>query len=205
VAENLRIMHPALSGFAWRRKAGALIAGKLAEIFPGHGISPGAIVGDLSIARRQMVEVARAFTVTEEPLKLVILDEPTSSLDSSAAGQLLDSSAGPWHGASCILISHLWARFSAPRTGWWSCATARSSMPGRPANSPATPWSAPWAASPRRRPWASPSPPSARRQPAGARKAGGPERGARAHAFRGEVVGLAGLSGHGQTDLLVAW
>src|SRR5260221_9741540 len=25
VAENLRIMHPALSGFAWRRKAGALI------------------------------------------------------------------------------------------------------------------------------------------------------------------------------------
>ena len=32
-------MHPALSGFAWRRKAGALIAGKLDEIFPGHGIS----------------------------------------------------------------------------------------------------------------------------------------------------------------------
>ena len=46
VAENLRIMHPALSGFAWRRKAGALIVGKLDEIFPGHGISPGAIVGD---------------------------------------------------------------------------------------------------------------------------------------------------------------
>ena len=36
-----------------------------------------------------MVEVARAFTVTDEPLQLVILDEPTSSLDAHAAGQLL--------------------------------------------------------------------------------------------------------------------
>ena len=36
-----------------------------------------------------MVEVARAFTVTDDPLRLVILDEPTSSLDAHTAGQLL--------------------------------------------------------------------------------------------------------------------
>jgi|FEC22Drversion2_1045045.scaffolds.fasta_scaffold00009_24 ribose transport system ATP-binding protein len=108
VAENARIMHPALRGFGWRRRAGSLIIGKLDEIFPGHGISAADIVGDLSIARRQMVEIARAFSETESRARLVILDEPTSSLDSVVAGQLLgfvrrfvDS------GGSVILISHL--------------------------------------------------------------------------------------------------
>ena len=55
-----------------------------------------------------MVEVARAFTVTDDPLRLVILDEPTSSLDAHTAGQLLAfvrRSVG--QGISCILISHL--------------------------------------------------------------------------------------------------
>lgn len=47
VAENARIMHPALRGFGWRRRAGSLIVGKLDEIFPGHGVAAGDIVGDL--------------------------------------------------------------------------------------------------------------------------------------------------------------
>ena len=108
VAENARINHPSLRGVAWRRRAAALIAAKLDEIFPGHDIAASAIVSDLSIGRRQMVEVARAFTVTQDPLELVILDEPTSSLDAHTAGQLLafvrHFIAG---GKSCILISHL--------------------------------------------------------------------------------------------------
>ncbi|TIN15565.1 MAG: sugar ABC transporter ATP-binding protein, partial [Mesorhizobium sp.] len=70
-----------LRGLSWRRKAADLIAAKLDEIFPGHSISASDIVADLSIGRRQMVEVARAFTVTQDRLDLVILDEPTSSLD----------------------------------------------------------------------------------------------------------------------------
>ena len=36
-----------------------------------------------------MVEIARAFTATDMPARLVILDEPTSSLDAVVAGQLL--------------------------------------------------------------------------------------------------------------------
>jgi ribose transport system ATP-binding protein len=108
VAENARINHASLTGFGWRRRAGDLIVAKLDEIFPGHGIGPSDVVSDLSIGRRQMVEVARAFTVTDDPLKLVILDEPTSSLDVHTAGQLLAfvrrAVAG---GASCVLISHL--------------------------------------------------------------------------------------------------
>ena len=38
-------------------------AAKLVEIFPGHSISAADIAGDLSIGRRQMVEVARATRV----------------------------------------------------------------------------------------------------------------------------------------------
>ena len=90
------------------RRAATLMGDKLDAIFPGHGIDPAAQVGDLSIARRQMVEIARAFTVTDTPAQLVILDEPTSSLDSVLAGQLLAYvrrfiAAG----GSVILISHL--------------------------------------------------------------------------------------------------
>lgn len=108
VAENTRVLHAAIRGIGWRRRAGRLIANALDDVFPGHGIAPDAVVGDLPLGRRQMIEVARAFTVTSDPLKLVILDEPTSSLDSHTANQLfafLRRSVGA--GASCILISHM--------------------------------------------------------------------------------------------------
>ncbi len=108
VAENARIMHPALRGFGWRRRAGDLIVGKLDEIFPGHGVAAGDIVGDLSIARRQMVEIARAFSETDRPARLVTLDEPTSSLDAVVAGQLLAFVRRfVKTGGAVILISHL--------------------------------------------------------------------------------------------------
>ena len=40
VAENARVVHPAIQGFGWRRRAGRLILDKLDEIFPGHGVRP---------------------------------------------------------------------------------------------------------------------------------------------------------------------
>ena len=108
VAENTRIGHPSLRGLGWNRRAARLIIDRLDEIFPGHGIAAGDVVGDLSIGKRQMVEVARAFTVTDDPLRMVILDEPTSSLDSHAAGQLLAFvRRSVAEGVSCILISHI--------------------------------------------------------------------------------------------------
>src|SRR5690606_34558694 len=73
VAENTRVNHLSLRGGGWRKKSARLIAAKLDEIFPGHGIDPFDIVSDLSIGKRQMVEVARAFTVTDHPLDVVIL------------------------------------------------------------------------------------------------------------------------------------
>ena len=108
VAENARIMHPHLSGLRWRREAGGLISNELDRIFPDHGISANAIVSDLPLTQRQMVEIARAFTVTDQPARLVILDEPTSSLDAVVAGQLLEFVRRfAEEGGSTILISHL--------------------------------------------------------------------------------------------------
>jgi ribose transport system ATP-binding protein len=108
VAENARVLHPGIAGWAWRKRAAKLIGSKLDEVFPGHGIALDAIVGDLPIGKRQMIEVARAFTITKAPLHLVILDEPTSSLDSHTAAQLLTHVRRVVAtGVGCVLISHL--------------------------------------------------------------------------------------------------
>ncbi len=108
VAENARVFHPSVTGFGWKRRAGTLIREMLDEIFPGHGIEAEDVVGDLSIGKRQMVEIARAFTTTDLPLRTVILDEPTSSLDAVTSGQLLRFIRRVLEqGVSCILTSHV--------------------------------------------------------------------------------------------------
>jgi ribose transport system ATP-binding protein len=84
-----------------------MILEKLDEIFPGHGIGPADLVQDLSIDWRQMVEVARAFTETDERVRLVILDEPTSALDPQTSKQLLaHMRRAVGRGISLVFISH---------------------------------------------------------------------------------------------------
>ncbi len=108
VAENTRIIHRSLTGWGWKKRSRDLIVQKLDEIFPGHGISPDDEVADLAIGKRQMAEIARAFTVTDGALRLVVLDEPTSSLDSVTAGQLMQFvKTETARGTSVIFISHL--------------------------------------------------------------------------------------------------
>jgi len=206
VAENARINHASLKGIGWRRKAAALIEQKLDEIFPGHAIDPDDIVGDLSIGRRQMVEVARAFTVTDDPLDLVILDEPTSSLDAHTAGQLLDFVrrfvAG---GKSCILISHLLGEiFSASnrivvmRDGKVVATDATSAFDrDRLVATMGGTVRKPGQAAGEGEQARAEKPVCVRARPQG--QADGRE--LRAH--EGEIIGLAGLAGHGQTRLLL--
>ena len=206
VAENTRILHPSIAGWGWRRHAGELIRGKLDEIFPGHGISADAVVGDLSIGKRQMVEVARAFTITEAPLHLVILDEPTSSLDSHRASQLLSHVRRVIAtGAGCVLISHLLGEIleysdrivvmrdgkvvAADRASAFNRDKLVTTMGGVAAGKMrSTKEAVPRGTTPVR----------VRARPAKQRD------GIELIAHQGEIVGLAGLSGHGQTEILLS-
>ncbi len=108
VAENLRISHSDLRGIGWRKRARVEIAASLDIVFPGHGIDPDVTVDQLSIAQRQMVEIAIGFAPRGSDAKLVILDEPTSSLDAGIAQQLLAHIARFCaEGGAVILISHM--------------------------------------------------------------------------------------------------
>lgn len=206
VAENARISHPSIKGIGWRHKARALIGEMLDQVFPGHEISTDDVVGDLSIARRQMVEIARAFAVTDAEAKVVILDEPTSSLDAVAARKLLAHVRRYVGSGGCVvLISHLLGEIldtsdriavmrdgavvALDRAGSFSrnsLVSAMGSVAEGVSDTQRT------AASIRER---EPIVVQARPNPALAEKA--------LAAHRGEVVGLAGLSGQGQTELLV--
>lgn len=107
VFENVRILHHGLRGPGWPRRARRMVRAALDDIFPGHGIDADSVVDDLPIGQRQMVEIARAFTVTDQPVRLVILDEPTSSLGARAAEQLMQfTRRATARGISCIFISH---------------------------------------------------------------------------------------------------
>lgn len=204
VAENARIMHPSLKGIGWRRRAAALIGGMLDTIFPGHDIEPAQLVGDLSIARRQMVEIARAFTSTETPVRLVILDEPTSSLDGVLAGQLLAYVRKfVADGGAVILISHLLNEILTTgdrivvmrdggivadrAAGEFTRVSLVESM-GSVAQEQVRREQRSASATAERKVSAAPA-----SQPDGSTLV----------ASRGEVIGLAGLGGHGQTDMLV--
>jgi len=93
------------AGSGWRRRAEARIEERLDEMFPGHGIRATTWIGDLTLAQRQMVEIARA--TLDDDLRLLILDEPTESLTGGATAALYDAvrrmSAD---GVAVMLISH---------------------------------------------------------------------------------------------------
>jgi ribose transport system ATP-binding protein len=72
----------------WRRKAAELARSTLEAIFPGNHVDPSLNVGALSLAQQQMVEIGRA--AADPRLKLLILDEPTSSLDATRAHELIE-------------------------------------------------------------------------------------------------------------------
>ncbi|HTD17462.1 MAG TPA: ATP-binding cassette domain-containing protein [Chthoniobacterales bacterium] len=73
--------------FDWRKKTAEAAKRSLELVFPGNRIRPSNPIASLSLAGRQMVEIARAAAAPD--LKLLILDEPTSSLDGRRSDELL--------------------------------------------------------------------------------------------------------------------
>ena len=88
VAENFFLESPEaarpLPG--WRRTYRSKARAALDAVFPASGIDVEDTVDRLSIGQRQMIEIARA--AAAPGLKLLILDEPTSSLDLERSRQL---------------------------------------------------------------------------------------------------------------------
>lgn len=107
VAENFFVEAPGAAGLlpGWRSPYRNRARKALDAVFPGHGISPDAVVGTLTLGERQMVEIARA--AATPGVRLVILDEPTSSLSARRASQLIAHvHARAAAGLAFIFISH---------------------------------------------------------------------------------------------------
>ena len=107
VYENFYLEHAELfrSAWGWRKKARHLAQAAIDEIFPDNPVDVGMRLGSLPIAQQQMVEIARA--VSDRNLRLLILDEPTSSLPREQTDQLLRYvDARRTQGVSFVFISH---------------------------------------------------------------------------------------------------
>ena len=202
VVENTRLMHQSLAGLGWRARARRIIAASLDAVFPGHRIDPITQVGSLSIAERQMVEIAMAFSDAGIPPRVVILDEPTSSLDAGLSAQLLAHVRRfIASGGAVVLISHIMGEILSTATrivvmkdgqivaeraaGGFDHAALVEAM-----GSAALSTNVVQATAATGKPVLS--------MPA-LRASGLPF-----VARRGEVIGLSGLGGHGQSDMLLA-
>ncbi|NLS00652.1 sugar ABC transporter ATP-binding protein [Rhizobium sp. P38BS-XIX] len=203
VVENMRVVHRGLSGWNWRRQAASIVRTKLDEIFSGHRIDVMRSVGELSIAERQMVEIAITFCTVGEKPKLVILDEPTSSLDAGLAEQLMTYVRSfVRNGGSVMLISHILgeilstaSRILVMKDGRVVADRAAEDFT---AHSLVQAMGSVVKEQDRKRKTTEvASAPALLALPARAGK------GLAFTARKGEVIGLAGLAGHGQTDMLL--
>ena len=201
IVENTRIMHRHLGGFGWRRRAAKIIETSLDAVFPSHGIDSGRAVGDLSIAERQMVEISMAFSNAGVAPRLVILDEPTSSLDASLARQMLDHVRRfVAAGGSVIFISHILHeiletsdRIVVMKDGR---VVAERPAPGFDHHGLVEAMGTVAKEETAQR--------STREQSTAPLILSHQTKGLPFTALKGEIIALAGLAGHGQTELLLA-
>jgi ribose transport system ATP-binding protein len=105
-AENFYLERPeGARPVAWLGAYRRMVRESVAAVFPGAAIDPDIRVGRLDIARRQMLEIARA--AVDPALRLLILDEPTSSLSAQEARQLhAHVAARAAEGLAVVFISH---------------------------------------------------------------------------------------------------
>ena len=204
VAENFFIETPRHVSLRpnWRAAYRDMSRAALDAVFPGNAIAVDARIDRLSIGERQMVEIARA--VATPGVRLIVLDEPTSSLDLERSQQVRDYvQAGARQGLAFIFISHklqeiidVASRVVVLRNGRvaWKGAVSESSVDGL-VELMGGDASAIHHRIDRVRGGADEAVRVSGRFVADGRSLS---------LYRGEVVGLAGLEGHGQKDLLRA-
>jgi ribose transport system ATP-binding protein len=107
VVEHLAAAEPDRVQRGWRSGAAEVLKQRLDEMFPRHGISPMTYVNSLTLAQRQMLQIALS-TIHHSRLRLLILDEPTSALSSEPAEQLFGylRDRRSQDSLSIILVSH---------------------------------------------------------------------------------------------------
>ena len=202
-AANVFIGREPLRGGPLRLVDRARLAADAAPLFARLGVDfrPDTPVSGLSLAQRQLVEIAKALSLDS---RLVIMDEPTSSLTLAETGRLLRVIADlKASGVSVIFISHRLDEVTACADrvvvlrdgrlvgrlakGEISPAAMIRLMIGRELKSIYRPPAAP------------PGEPILEIQ--GARTATYPTREVELAVRRGEILGLAGLIGAGRTEL----
>ncbi|MCO6049684.1 ATP-binding cassette domain-containing protein [Mesorhizobium sp. RP14(2022)] len=207
VAENFYVEQPQFAKLSplWLSRYHRLAQESIERIFPRAGIATGRLVGELTIAERQMVEIARA--ASDPRLKLLILDEPTSSLGAERSAQLRSFARSlAERGASVIFISHKLAevlsvsdRVVAMRNGRiaWVKETGETNIADLVEAMGGTGETVTRAAREARE--KAPHPIRARITGARVEKLNRP-----LELHGGEIVGIAGLEGSGQRQLLEA-
>ena len=105
VAENIVLdKQNEFKGFILRNREFHEIAARVLTQLGQSEINPNCLVKDLSIAQQQVVEIAKAVT---SKAKIVLMDEPTSSISQSDADKLMDIIRNlRENGVSVIYISH---------------------------------------------------------------------------------------------------
>lgn len=101
----LNVSHKVLPESSWRSDAKNRAKELLEKYFPGNDIDVTKAVKELSLADQQVVEICK--TLMTPNLKILVLDEPTSALSTDKANQLHDIVHKlSDHGVAIIYISH---------------------------------------------------------------------------------------------------
>ncbi|MBZ9734530.1 MULTISPECIES: ATP-binding cassette domain-containing protein [unclassified Mesorhizobium] len=205
VAENFFLETPGDSASrpGWRALYRTRARAALDAVFPGNGIDADTEVGHLTIAERQMVEIARAAATPS--VTLIVLDEPTSSLDLDRSKQLRAFVRGRAKaGLAFIFISHKLQEIIDIATEVVVLRNGRMAWQGHASN--ASIGKLVQLMGGDANPIHQHSVAAASSQDVLVRLSGAltSELGRDLDIVRGEIVGLAGLEGSGQKDLLHA-
>ena len=186
-----------------------LVEESLARVFGGRFIDPHVRVDALPLADRQLVEVARALATakaTKQPLRVLVLDEPTSSLGAADVERLFglvrDLAS---HGTTVLYVSHFLDEVQQIASRYTVLRDGRSVATGEVEGTPASAIVAAMAGRDVGEAY-----PRTMRAPGeivvSCRELAGVSLPVEAsfELRRGEVLGIAGLIGAGRTELLRA-